>query len=140
MTTEEALAAQRWETARRLALAALLGTRRGHRSPRREQLHEALRRLGDLSQAQAVLEGAVPETDAQRLAVPLLRGEDFHLLAENGSYQDSAQARAGLSLEEYRHEMRSRRDAEWAKALQWAKTPEARRQAGGRAGPLRAWC
>ena len=127
MTIEEALTRQRWETARRLALAAL-GRAGGDIFARREQLHEALRRLGDLPQARAVLEESAPETDAQRLTVPLLLGEDFHLLLDEGCYRDSAQARAGLSLDEYRDEMRSRRDAEWDRAKALAKTPKERQR------------
>jgi hypothetical protein len=120
-TIQKALDEQRWETARRLALSNLQNE--PARNDLRLLLHEAYRRLGDYTAARECLEGMpatgddqkrsssgslaarashMPATgNDQRLQVTLLLAEDYALLANEGHYRSSAEAKAGLCIDEY---------------------------------------
>jgi hypothetical protein len=101
---EAALAAQHYETARRFCLAALKDSV-ADRNAVLHLLHRAYRALGDFAAALKTLEQiAGSERDTELL---LLCAEDYALLSDEGFYRESAEKRAGLSIDEYVEKMRA---------------------------------
>jgi len=97
---EAALAGQRYETARRLCLAA----------PQSKAvlylLHRANRHLGDFNACQAVLARIQPADDAEQRALDRLFAEDYEAIANGDSYRSSAEKDAGLTWEQYTEKYR----------------------------------
>ena len=97
---EAALAGQRYETARRLCLAA----------PQSKAvlylLHRANRHLGDFTACQAVLARIQPADDAEQRALDRLFAEDYEAIANGDSYRSSAEKDAGLTWEQYTEKYR----------------------------------
>jgi len=122
---ERVLAEQRFETARRMCLARLPNAVEGVRVPLLKLLHVAYRRLGDLDACRRTLERIQPGSIEEQIETLVLLGEDYRLLASDGAYRQSAEARAGLTVDEYRQKMErlASECLEQAKAL--AKTPSA---------------
>jgi hypothetical protein len=109
---ERALASQRFETARRLAV------RLSHSDDGAKWLlHLACRAQGDFATGESVLREIAAESDAERLEIELRLAEDYSWRAEQDHYRISAEARRGLTLEEYEQIMRKR----MAEALDRAK-------------------
>ena len=96
-TVRHALDGRRYETARRLALA--LQAAGDDTDEVRLLLHEALRRLGDISAARRVLTDAASLLETCRGRA--LLAEDSFLLTRNNSYRTSEEKARGLTLEEY---------------------------------------
>jgi len=92
---EAALAGQRYETARRLCLAA----------PQSKAvlylLHRANRHLGDFTACQAVLARIQPADDTEQRRLNRLFAEDYEAIANGDSYRSSAEKDAGLTWEQY---------------------------------------
>jgi len=95
---QQALAQHRYETARRLAAQAL---KEAESFDLRVALHEAYRRLGDYAGARATLKAASPSNPDEAFVRSVLLAEDFYQLGNEGHYRTSAEARAGLSVDEY---------------------------------------
>jgi hypothetical protein len=158
-----ALQAKRYETARRLCLAALAD---GASQPDLVLLlHEAYRRLGDYTAARKCLEtlppspddqtrsssGSLaarasrplaarasrslaaqasrqpPSGDDQKLQAALLLAEDYALLANEGHYRSSAEAKAGLCVDEYLDKYRGLSAQRLDQAATLATTPAQQR-------------
>lgn len=107
MAIGQALDGQRYETARRLCLAALDGGAAEGRIATLRLLHRAYRALGDMPAALDTLAKIEAAVEAPQTELLLLRAEDYTLLASDSFYRASAERAAGLSLEEYQDKMRA---------------------------------
>jgi hypothetical protein len=126
---QAALAAQRYETARRLALAVEPADA-GARMARALTLHDALARLGDLRAAMAALAEA-----GDGFEPALRRVEDLHRATTMAFYRTSPEQAEGLTYEEFQARLHAPR-ATAARALVDAVADQA--QAGRARRALRA--
>ena len=94
-----ALGEHRYESARRLCLLRLREER--HDRAGLLLLHEAYRRLGDFSAAVGVIERLRKSGLEEEFTLLLLEAENFHLLANEGCYRESAEKTSGLCVDEY---------------------------------------
>lgn len=94
---------ERFETARRLALAAAPGSP-GERAERAIVLHDALCRLGDLPAAMEALGEAGEGFEAS-----VRRYEDLYRAAAMAFYRDSSDQREGITWSEYAQRLGARR-------------------------------
>ncbi len=103
MTIEQALAGRRYETARRLCAAAMVGISAdsSNYTALALQMHCALQGLGDIRGCRAVLNSLHPDSDALRLEIALLLAEDAHRLGDYNFYRISPEAQSGLTHDEY---------------------------------------
>ena len=124
----KALDGQRFETARRLAQAALdARPDPGIAKALRLVLHEALRALGDITDARAVLEALAPGDEEDRLRVALLLGEDYHRLSAYDFYRISEEKERGLTGDEYAGKYSALAEREFRKAILLADTQPRRK-------------
>jgi len=101
---EEALAQQRYESARRLAVAALADLPPSETAVAGRILrlhHAALRMLAEFPAARASLDAVVAQSEDDRRELLLLQAEDLHILSTETHYRDSDEARLGLTNEQY---------------------------------------
>ena len=107
---DEAIAARRWETARRLALASLdqpgLPTELINR--RLRQLHEAYHHQGDFNSARAALDRIRPGTAEEQCELALAVALDLGHRAKLTFYRDSDESKAGLTYEIYEEKIREK--------------------------------
>jgi len=123
---DQALASHRFETARRLCEAA------GQDAATSQELknrlpglhHAALRALGDLPGAMAVLKQATPPDTDSRLALTLDLAEDYHRFSQYDFFRGSKYEKAGMTGEEYEELMQKESSQLFDKAASLADSPE----------------
>ena len=103
---ETALQGCRYETARRLAIAALASDLTDRRATLL-LLHRANRQLGDFVACREALEAIASETELEKREVLLLQAGDFEAYAREGHYRTSQEGRDGLSVDEFLDKYRS---------------------------------
>ncbi|MHC4886035.1 MAG: carboxypeptidase-like regulatory domain-containing protein [Planctomycetota bacterium] len=130
-----ALSEQRWETARRLALAQLC--EEGESFAVRLHLHEAYRRLGDYGAASLCLTETKACNKEQSFELAILLAEDYQLLANEGHYRTSEEKRAGLSVDEYLDKYRGEAQVMLNRAEEMAQTEEQRARIAALRGETR---
>lgn len=118
----DALAAHKFETARRLSLAALVHAVGSERAAILRLLHQAYCKLGDMPQALAVTEGLAPVSEDECLEVWLLQAEDYHRLSAYDFYRGSVAERSGITGDEYAEQMLARSREAFERALALATT------------------
>ena len=123
---------RRWETARRLCLAAL------DENPADRDLqllmHRISRAAGDVAACERILLGITPRSDAERFEVLLLRAGDLQLFAGEQFYRTSNAAHAGLTFDEYRVKVEADRTAALAEAQTLAQSDQREQLAEARTG------
>ena len=123
---DQALACGRFETARRLCEAAWRET---SLSPASGDIlaslhHSALRALGDIREAMAVLQRAAPTDTDECLGQTLTLAEDYHLLSNYDFFRGSKYSDAGMTGEEYEDMMQKEATQLFEKAAGLADSPE----------------
>jgi hypothetical protein len=103
MTIEQALAEHRYETARRLCVAAMAGVSADTcvHTELALQMHRALQGLGDIGGCRAVLHALNPGSQELRMEIALRLAEDAHRLEDYNFYRISPEAKSGLTYDEY---------------------------------------
>ncbi|PTY03947.1 hypothetical protein DB346_02755 [Verrucomicrobia bacterium LW23] len=117
----DALAAERYETARRLALRHMAAPE-GRDAATILALHDALIALADFQGARKLLEDNASAFAGDPFTLALKLAEDFHTLANEGHYRLSEETKQGYSVDEYLTKYR---------ALARAKFEEAQSLASG---------
>ena len=97
---ERALQECRYETSRRLAIAALAAGTTNRRATLL-LLHRANRQLGDFVACRKALEAIVSEADLERREILLLQAGDFSAFATHEHYRTSQEECDGLSVDEF---------------------------------------
>ncbi len=122
-TITKSLGEQRFETARRMALAALAALpTSAPDQDLRLLLHEALVNLGDIQAAQKTVEAFNFRDEDERLRVKLLLAEDYHTLSSYDFYRGSTEAAQGLTGDEYADKYESMADQAFSDAIALADT------------------
>lgn len=120
---EHALSQHRYETARRLCVAAFKEPEPIDRNRLLLLQHRALRVLADWIGCRTTLEQVRPADDDQRLDLALLLGEDFNELSRYDHYRSSDEARQGLTGEEYEDKYKAISASHFKTAIGLANTP-----------------
>ena len=123
---DQALASGRFETARRLCVAA------GRDATITDELknrlaglhHTALRALGAIPEAMAILQQAAPSDPDECLTQTLDLAEDFHLLSSYDFFRGSTYAQAGMTGEEYEDLMKKESEKFFKQAVERADSPD----------------
>ena len=124
---EEALAQQRYESARRLAVAALADLPPSETAVAGRILrlhHAALRMLAEFPAARASLDAVVAQSEDDRRELLLLQAEDLHILSTETHYRDSDEARLGLTNEQYIAKYTKVADDKFREAASLAETAD----------------
>lgn len=113
---QDRLATQRYETARRLCVAALDTATPPEQDPLRRLLHDVLCRLGDIPAAVRTLQETRPADTAARLTLALTLAEDYHRLSAYDFFRGSEHEKAGLTGDEYAARMQGEATRHFAEA------------------------
>ncbi len=129
-TIRRTLDEERFETTRRMALAAL--RQPSAAAPRQDLLfllHEASRALGDLHGARDTLAVIEPRDTAERLRVKLLLAEDYYLMSHYSFFRNSPEEARGLTSDEFADIYNNLADETFDEAVEIAVgDPAARKQ------------
>ncbi len=120
---EAALAAQRYETARRIGLK-LIGDPASCTASNLFLLHDAYVALADFQAARALLDSHSEAFKEERFRVALKLAHDLHILAQGGHYRLSEEEQAGYSIDEYIMKYRVLSAKQFAEAEETAISPE----------------